>query len=674
MSNQEELINSKGSSDTNDLDNGSLASSSFSNNKNNPIYGKIGRRIILIMILLSSTITLLTTIVQLYWDYEQQFNSVEQRHHEIKTIHANLLASSLWNFDLILLQERLDGLVHLPSIDYLQVNSGQYEFKSGTKVANDYISDTYPLMHYNADTDKFEEIGSLYVETNTREIYNYLINQFVVTLALNAFKTALVCYLILIVFHKSINQRIFAIAKYLGNYDPANPSKPLVLPHKKYISEKGDELYWLGDETNKITENVTRLYKNIKFEQERLTDFTHVSSDWLWETDELGQLVYCSDIMLEALKIDVSQKPMIIDVPMLSNAQKLASCLAKHADFSMCEEAIDIDGITHHFMFQGMARYMDDQFVGFRGTTIDITELKTAQLKLEELNTGLERTVAERTLDLKQSMQKLQTAQDQLIESEKLAALGGLVAGVAHEVNTPLGISVTATSVVKDSVSELNKAFESKTLTTEQFEVLMSSLNEGVTMLEHNLDRAAKLVKDFKQTAVDQVSESRSEFNIKQVLDALIASLHPETRTIPVTPCIKGDESLTMNSLPGVLTQIISNLVLNSVIHAFKEQSNPTISIDFYKKDDNIVFEYRDNGAGVEQQLHQKIFEPFFTSRRGRGGSGLGLNLVFNLVKQKLQGYLEFESELGEGVHFTISIPKELKMDIVKPVVNRKTG
>ncbi|WP_237360190.1 PAS domain-containing sensor histidine kinase [Vibrio marisflavi] len=674
MNNPDELRTDNNSPSTNGLENDGHSSSSYSARKNSPIYGKIGRRIILIMILLSSTITLVTTVVQLYWDYEQQFNSVEQRHHEIKTIHANLLASSLWNFDLILLQERLDGLVHLPSIDYLQVNSGQYEFKAGEKVTADYISDTYPLMHYNADTDKFEEIGSLYVETNTREIYDYLIHQFIVTLALNAFKTALVCYLILIVFHRSINRRIFSIAKYLGNYDPARPSKPLVLRHQKYITEKGDELYWLGDETNKITANVTQLYKNIKYQQDRLTDFTHVSSDWLWETDEFGHLIYCSDIMLEALNIDTSKKPLVSEVPMLSETTKLADCLAKHADFSMCEETFDIDGITHHFMFQGMARYIDDQFVGYRGTTIDITELKMAQLKLEELNTGLERTVAERTLDLKQSMQKLQTAQDQLIESEKLAALGGLVAGVAHEVNTPLGISVTATSVVRDSVKELNSAFEAQTLTTEQFASLMGSLNEGVTMLEHNLDRAAKLVRDFKQTAVDQVSESRSEFNIKQVLDALIASLHPETRTVPVVPSVNGDESLTMNSLPGVLTQIISNLVLNSVIHAFKEQEEPCISIEFYQKESNIIFEYRDNGAGVEDTLHQKIFEPFFTSRRGRGGSGLGLNLVFNLVKQKLQGYLEFESELGHGVHFTISIPRELQMDIVNPVPNSKTG
>ncbi|MCX9476527.1 HAMP domain-containing histidine kinase, partial [Vibrio cholerae] len=163
-----------------------------------------------------------------------------------------------------------------------------------------------------------------------------------------------------------------------------------------------------------------------------------------------------------------------------------------------------------------------------------------------------------------------------LIESEKLAALGGLVAGVAHEVNTPLGIAVTASSVIIETTKELNDAFANQTLTSQQFSELMQRLNDTNTMLENNLNRAAKLIRDFKQTAVDQVSESRSQFSIYQVLSALIASLHPETRKIPVVPKLEGDERLMMNSLPGVLTQIVSNLVMNSINHAFSNTPNPT--------------------------------------------------------------------------------------------------
>jgi C4-dicarboxylate-specific signal transduction histidine kinase len=257
-------------------------------------------------------------------------------------------------------------------------------------------------------------------------------------------------------------------------------------------------------------------------------------------------------------------------------------------------------------------------------------------------------------------MEHLQRTQDQLIESEKLAALGGLVAGVAHEVNTPLGIAVTATSVIQEVKNELNSAFASQTLTSTQFSKLMQRLADSSSLLESNLNRAAKLVRDFKQTAVDQVSEQRSQFRIHQVIEALIASLHSETRKIPVEPQIQGNEQLMMTSLPGVMTQILTNLIMNSLNHAFKDVSQPSIVIHFYEQDDNIVLEYRDNGCGVAPELHQKIFEPFFTTKRGMGGSGLGLNLVFNLLKKKLKGDLQFESDIGQGVHYTFTMPKVL--------------
>ncbi|MEF1174942.1 ATP-binding protein, partial [Vibrio sinaloensis] len=159
---------------------------------------------------------------------------------------------------------------------------------------------------------------------------------------------------------------------------------------------------------------------------------------------------------------------------------------------------------------------------------------------------------------------------------------------------------------------------------------------------------------------VDQVSESRSQFRIHHVLDALIASLHPETRKVPVDPILSGDQQLQMNSLPGVLTQVISNLILNSVNHAFEQQETAQIDIHYYQQGDDIIFEYKDNGCGVDKSLHQKIFEPFYTSKRGTGGSGLGLNLVFNLVSQKLKGELSFDSEVGKGVQMIITLPKDL--------------
>ncbi|OOE43234.1 ATP-binding protein, partial [Salinivibrio kushneri] len=171
------------------------------------------------------------------------------------------------------------------------------------------------------------------------------------------------------------------------------------------------------------------------------------------------------------------------------------------------------------------------------------------------------------------------------------------------------------------------------------------------------------LIRDFKQTAGDQVSETLTEFDVKQTLDALVASLHPETRKIPVAPEVSGERGILMYSLPGVVTQVISNLVMNSINHAFDETDNPTITIEFERQEDHLYLCYQDNGCGIEPSLHHRIFEPFYTSKRGRGGSGLGLNLVFNLVKQKLGGELQFESAPGQGVKFMFLIPLSLSSE-----------
>ena len=291
---------------------------------------------------------------------------------------------------------------------------------------------------------------------------------------------------------------------------------------------------------------------------------------------------------------------------------------------------------------------------------LTLEQLRAAESSLKQYSDALESKVAERTLALSQSVEQLQQAQSQLIESEKLAALGGLVAGVAHEVNTPLGIAVTATSVLSETLDSLRQQFTAQTLTSQQFSDLLAQASDSTQMLVNNLQRAARLVRDFKQTAVDQVSEARSQFQVEQVLRALIASLHPETRKVPVEPLLECPPGLQMNSLPGVLTQVLANLILNSVRHAFADQAAPLIEIRLQEQGEQVLLDYRDNGCGVPESLRERIFEPFFTTKRGSGGSGLGLNIVYNLVTRKLGGKLEFSSQPGQGVHFRLSLPREL--------------
>ena len=292
-----------------------------------------------------------------------------------------------------------------------------------------------------------------------------------------------------------------------------------------------------------------------------------------------------------------------------------------------------------------------------------LLKLREAEAELKDYSDNLERIVAERTQALSASLKELESAKDHLIQSEKMAALGGLVAGVAHEVNTPLGIAVTATSSLAEALSELRTRFEARTLTTEDFSELVGHALDGTQLLVSNINRAARLISDFKKTAVDQISEARCEFQVHSTLSALIASLHPETRKVPVKPLLECPPVLRMRSLPGVLTQVVANLILNSVRHAFDGVAEPEIVIKVSADGDWAAFDYRDNGVGVPAELHQRIFEPFYTSKRGQGGSGLGLNIVYNLITRKLGGRLVFESSPGCGVHFRFDLPVRLSMD-----------
>ena len=283
-----------------------------------------------------------------------------------------------------------------------------------------------------------------------------------------------------------------------------------------------------------------------------------------------------------------------------------------------------------------------------------LSQLREAEQRLNDYSDRLEATVSERTRELSRSLDQLQNAREQLINSERLASLGTLMAGVAHEVNTPLGISVTAASVVSEALDALRAQFQADRLTRDEFAALMRQAHEGQLIVVGNLSRAAKLVRDFKQSATNQADETLCEYDIAQTTRALIASLQPETKKIPVHPRFEGPAVLKGLGYPGVLMQVLTNLIINSVRHAFEGVAQPQIHIELAELSGTVELIYRDNGVGVPPALHNRIFEPLFTTRRGQGGTGLGLNIVYNLVTQKLAGQLDFWSAPQRGVTFRV--------------------
>ena len=279
----------------------------------------------------------------------------------------------------------------------------------------------------------------------------------------------------------------------------------------------------------------------------------------------------------------------------------------------------------------------------------NITSLKKTEDELEE-------RVEERTRELEKSLEQLQEAQKELILSEKLAALGGLVAGVAHEINTPLGIGVTASSFLEEKLKELSTKYENDELKRSELEKFIRIGMESSYNILTNLNRAAELVKSFKQVAADQSSEIPRQFNLKHYVDEVLMSLRPKYKRTRHT--IRNEcPDVDMFSFPGAFMQIITNLLVNSLTHAFGDDDEGIITIGGTVKEHELKFTFSDNGAGISPELSCRIFEPFCTSRRGKGGTGLGLHIVFNTVTQALNGTIRFDSSPNKGTTFTITMP-----------------
>lgn len=281
----------------------------------------------------------------------------------------------------------------------------------------------------------------------------------------------------------------------------------------------------------------------------------------------------------------------------------------------------------------------------------DIAEQKSLELD----NTS--RVLIKTNHNLINSIEELNNTRDQLVLNEKMASLGELVAGVAHEINTPIGISVTAASHLQDTVNSFTIKFESGEITKTEFSNFLQDSNEGCDILLHNLHRAAKLIRSFKQVAVDQTSEHRRQFNLKETIEETLISLRPKTRKTQITINLDCPNNIIINSFPGDYSQIISNLITNSLLHAFSANEKGTINIHVTLSESNINISYCDDGKGVNKENLNKLFTPFYTTQRGEGGSGLGLHIVFNIVTHKLKGDIKPLTVCDDGLCFELALP-----------------
>lgn len=309
--------------------------------------------------------------------------------------------------------------------------------------------------------------------------------------------------------------------------------------------------------------------------------------------------------------------------------------------------------------------------------------------KLDSLNALLEQKVEERTrqltytvsqLDEEQahlkkevnirkkseaalatSLDNLKQAQSQLIEAEKMASLGGLVAGVAHEVNTPVGLSLTGISHFEYMVQALKKKFEAGELEEDEFIRFIQESEELGKTIHSSLERAANLINSFKQVAVDQSHEQIRCFDIVEYLHETMTSLSGMTRRSKVSFHIQPEQPyIELTNYAGYWAQIVTNLVQNTLIHAYEPKQEGQVSMVLKQEGTQFIFQFIDDGKGMDENTVSKVFEPFFTTNRKNGGSGLGMSVIYNIVTQKMKGTVTVKSRLGEGSVFTISVPLDV--------------
>ncbi|MBT3010609.1 MAG: HAMP domain-containing histidine kinase [Candidatus Thiodiazotropha sp. (ex Lucina aurantia)] len=260
---------------------------------------------------------------------------------------------------------------------------------------------------------------------------------------------------------------------------------------------------------------------------------------------------------------------------------------------------------------------------------------------------------------IEKDLDMLKAMQQQLVEKEKLAALGSLVAGVAHEVNTPIGVAMTSISACSEEIRQLKKSYQAEELSESEMDAFFETVDESMRLAKTGLDQAARLISSFKMISVDQNIDDIRLIDVCDYLRDIIRTFQNQLKKTKIQVELDCPQHMMVKTYPGSLSQIMNNLLSNVINHAYEPEQSGIVHIQIEQKENRLNLLFEDYGKGMDESLKESVFQPFITTARNRGGSGLGLNIVYNLVVQRFSGEIEVQSKPGEGSRFIISLVVE---------------
>jgi signal transduction histidine kinase len=408
--------------------------------------------------------------------------------------------------------------------------------------------------------------------------------------------------------------------------------------HKEFISQKkriaaqNSSIKTQEEELKFIKNDLLKMQHDFKSANQALQNMTFTLDD---KTAQIGK----KEQRLLSLSQKISQKTAALKSLQEAKIQQATQIVEQ-------EETIASQKLTLFVLTAFIILFLFLVFTIYRNLKREHKTSLNLKLKTEELSSTL---------------QELEKTQTELVEAEKMASLGGLVAGVAHELNTPLGLSITGVTQIESNSRDIKILFDKKELKASNLKHYIDTTAELANVIHLSLNKGAELIKSFKQVAVDQEIEDKREFYLHEYIETLLISFNSKFKHRNIIIHNSIDEHIVLNSYPGVYYQIISNFINNSLLHAFNEDDSGMISLTAFVETENLYLTYSDDGQGVDEEIINKIFDPFFTTKRANGGTGLGLHIIYNLVTQKLKGKILASINDQKGLQIDIVIPLEEK-------------